>query len=261
MLTNITVQHTTQLIMNSKLFIYTAWSPLLLFLFGCTVSAQVQPTGKTDDLVLTDGQVTYMQDLDVLVFEQTVRGIAGNTIPEAAGQMNEAPVWGYVFPTTLRSSDVGFNEVEGGVALAVTSHPDFDDTPLWDENRNSNYEDDGSVFHTHWVVLGEDARVPGGLSVIEFKTEDMAQVLPPTAPGMPMYLDSPGHSIVLHRNKLRVIVPRSRVNGQHTFNFDAVTAYMEVNTADPNRPLLGVYEVYSVLSGDLSLPFSVSSQH
>ena len=50
-----------------------------------------------------------------------------------------------------------------------------------------------------------------------------------------------------------------RVNDVTDFNFDAVTAYMEVNTSDGNRPLLGVYQVYDVSSGDLSLPYSVQA--
>jgi len=41
------------------------------------------------------------------------------------------------------------------------------------------------------------------------------------------------------------------------FKFDAVTAYMQVNQSDENRPMLGVYKVYDVLSDDLSLPYSV----
>lgn len=244
--------------MNATPFLRASWTALLV-LIGHTASGQVHPAEKTEDLVVSDAQITFMEDLDLLVFEQTVKGTAGNTVPEPAGHMDGAPVLGYVFPTSLSSTDVGFDEIEGVVALAVTSHPDFDDTPLWDENANRNYDDDGVVFHTHWVVLGADDRVPGGLSVIEFKQEEAARVLPPTAPGMPMYLDSPGHSIVFKQNKLRVIVPRARVNGKRNFDFDAVTAYMEVNTSDESRPLLGVYEVYSVLSEDLSLPFSVSS--
>jgi len=54
----------------------------------------------------------------------------------------------------------------------VTSHPDFDDTPLWDENNNSNYADDGIIFHSHWVVLVKDDRVPGSLSVKQFNKTD-----------------------------------------------------------------------------------------
>ena len=70
--------------------------------------------------------------------------------------MDGAPVLGYVFPTTLEPEDVGFGDVEGIVALAATSHPDFDDTPLWDENGNRVYGDDGVRFHSHWVLLVED---------------------------------------------------------------------------------------------------------
>jgi len=232
---------------------------LALSLFAIsTVQAQVMPTQKTDDLIVQKAKVRYLKDLDLLVFEQKVKGKAGATIPSAAGKMDGAPVLSYVFPTSLQPADVGFKDVEGIVALAVTSHPDFDDTPLWDENNNAQFDDDGGIFHTHWVVLGEDNRVPGGLSVKEIKSEDVAKVLPPTAPGMPMYLDSPGHSIILERNTLRVVVPRYRIGGKRSFNYDAVTAYLEVNTSDSNRPLLGVYEVYSVLSGDLSLPYTVS---
>ena len=63
---------------------------------------------------------------------------------------------------------------------------------------------------------------------------------------MPMYMDSPGFSVVAEGNKLKVLVPAQRVSNNTDFNFDGVTPYMEVNTSDENRPLLGVYQVYSV---------------
>ncbi len=235
---------------------------LLMLLIGgampTLLSAQVTPLSSTDDLIISSAQVRYLPDLVTLVFEQAVKGQAGRTLPQAAGQMHGAPVLGYVFPTSLEATDVGFSDIDGIVALAVTSHPDFDDTPLWDENGNSNYDDDGIVYHTHWVVLGPDGRVPGGLAVIEIKKEEAARVLPPTAPGMPMYLDSPGFPVQTKGHTLRVVVPASRISGKYQFNFDAVSVYMEVNTEDVDRPLLGVYAVYSVLSGDLSLPYTVS---
>lgn len=158
--------------------------------------------------------------------------------------------------SALRPEDVGFAPGEGVVALATTSHPDFDDTPLWDEDGDRDYDNDGVRFHTHWVVLTGDDRVPGGLSVKE--TERIEQDLPPTNPGMPMYLNSPGFSVVLDGNTLRVVVPLDRVSGRRDFTFDAVTAYMEVNTSDAERPLLGVYHVYEVLSGDLGMPYGVT---
>ena len=237
---------------------------LLLANLGTSPGVLAEPIGSVNsveasaDLELRQAKVSYHSDLDLLVFEQQVKGTVGNTLPTAAGQMDTAPVLGYVFPTTFKPEDVGFNPTEGIVALAVTSHPDFDDTPLWDENNDADYANDGIIFHTHWVVLTPDERVPGGLSVKQFKKEDSSVILPPTNPGMPMYMDSPGFSIVAERNKLKVLVPAQRVNNNLDFKFDGVTAYLEVNTSDENRPLLGVYQVYSVQSGDLSLPYSVS---
>jgi hypothetical protein len=43
------------------------------------------------------------------------------------------------------------------------------------------------------------------------------------------------------------------------FGFDAVSAYLQVNASDDARPMLGVYDVYGVLSGDLSLPYTVET--
>lgn len=212
---------------------------------------------NTKDLQIKSAEVGYSKDLDLLVFEITTKGQAGKTVPNARGELNGAPVLGYVFPTSLTSEDVGFGKIDGVVALAVTAHPDFDDTPLWDENNDGNYQNDGVTWHTHWVVLGPDKRVKGGLSVIEFKREDKSVVLPPTNPGMNMYMDSPGYSVVPKGKNLRVLVPAQHIDNKKEFNYDVVSAYMEVNTTDENRPLLGVYEVYDVLSGDLSLPYKV----
>jgi hypothetical protein len=222
--------------------------------------AQVVPTPQSLDLEIAGTSVRYLKDLDLLVFEQTVKGTAGKTLPKPKGSLDGAPVLGYVFPTTLKSEDVGFGATEGIVALAVTSHPDFDDTPLWDENNNSNYTDDGIVFHSHWVILVKDDRVPGGLSVKQFDKSDKSVVLPPTNPGMPMYLDSPGFPVLLRGNRLSVLVPAQRVRYKTDFKFDGVTAYMQVNATDKNRPMLGVYKAYSVSSGNLSLPYSVQLQ-
>ena len=208
------------------------------------------------NLDLTNARVQIDADLELLVFTQQVAGTAGGTVPHARGQVDGAPVLGYVFPTTLSPEDVGFAAGDGIVALAATSHPDFDDTPLWDENGDRDYANDGIVFHTHWVVLVPDDRVAGGLSVKE--TMSAERDLPPTAPGMPMYLDSPGFSAQLRGSTLRIIVPLDRVAGRKDFRFDAVTAYMEVNQSFESRPMLGVYKVYDVLSGDLSLPYSVT---
>lgn len=217
--------------------------------------APVTPVAETPDLRLVAASVTHDQALDLLVFEQRVAGTAGGTTPAARGALEGAPVLGYVFPTTLAATDVGFPSTPGTVALAVTSHPDFDDSPLWDENGDGRYDNDGLTWHTHWVVLVEDARVPGKLAVKEFKKAD-GVVLPPTAPDMPMFMDSPGFAVVSRGATLRVLVPAPRVSGRTDFRFDAVTAYMQVATTG-DRPMLGVYAVYTVLSKDLSLPYTV----
>lgn len=217
---------------------------------------------KGPDFDLTAAAVTHDATLDLLVFEQRVAGTAGRTTPRPNGALDGAPVLGYVFPTSLAPRDVGFGAAEGIVALAVTSHPDFDDTPLWDENGDGNYGNDGLSWHTHWVVLVRDARVPGGLSVKEFRKTD-AVVLPPTSPGMPMYMDSPGHAVVARGDTLKVLVPAARVRTA-MFKYDAVTCYMQVSApsaghaTNGDKPMLGVYEVFDVLSKDLSLPFTVT---
>lgn len=220
----------------------------------------VAPTPKSPDLEVTGTSVRYLKEADLLIFEQTVKGTAGKTLPKPKGKLDGAPVLGYVFPTTLKPEDAGFGKVEGVLALAVTSHPDFDDTPLWDENSNSNYADDGIIFHSHWVVLVKDDRVPGGLSVKQFNKTDKTVVLPPTNPGMPMYLDSPGFPVLLKGNKLSVLVPAQRIRSKAEFKFDGVVAYMQVNATNKNLPMLGVYQAYSVSSGNLSLPYSVQPQ-
>jgi len=224
-----------------------------LFILACSQSTANQ---ATHDFQISSAKVTYLDELDLLVFEQQVEGVAGRTVPEKIGQMDGAIVQGYVFPTTLAPTDVGFGDVEGIVALAVTAHPDFDDTPLWDENNDQNYANDGVVYHSHWVVLNNDNRVPGGLSVKQFDASANA-ILPPTNPGMPMYMDSPGYSIVLQDNTLKVLVPAQRIGHKKSFNFDAVSVLMKVSK-HPDKPLLGVYEVYKILSSDLSLPYTVT---
>lgn len=238
------------------------WAFLLIGLLSC----QGQPSNESpsfrdsDDLKITGTTVEHDTDLQQLIFSIKVKGNAGASVPEKAGQMDGAPVLGYVFPTNLSATDVGFSKTEGILALALTSHPDFDDTPLWDENANAIYDDDGIVWHPHWVVLVEDERVAGGLSVKQFDPADTTVKLPPTNPGMPMYMDSPGFPVITRGNTIKVVVPLYRMGHRTDFKFDGVAAYMQVNTSKENLPLLGVYSVYSVASGDLSLPYEVSKK-
>ncbi len=214
---------------------------------------------KGPDFVIKQAAGRYDAAIDSIVLDVSVEGRAGNTRPKPIGKLDGAPVLGYVFPTTLKSTDVGFNPTEGIVALALTSHPDFDDSPIWDENGDGIFDNDGLVWHPHWVILIEDKRVAGGLAVKEFKKGDATVKLPPTAPGMPMYMDSPGFNVVTKDNRIRVIVPAARVNRRTDFKFDAVACYMQVNTSDMMMPMLGVMTVYSVASGNLSLPYAVKN--
>lgn len=237
----------------------------LFILFGSVITfaqgGNEDPSfAKSANLQIKQTQVRYDPGLEQLIFSIEVHGNAGASQPQKVGSLNGASVLGYVFPTSLKATDVGFSTIEGIVALALTSHPDFDDTPLWDENNDQNFLNDGIVWHAHWVVLTGDDRVPGGLSVIQFEANDPAIKLPPTNPGMPMYMDSPGFNIITRGNTITVVVPAFRMNRQTEFSFDAVTAYMEVNTDNKQLPMLGVYAVYSVASGDLSLPYTVQRQ-
>ncbi|PVW13388.1 hypothetical protein DDV96_13560 [Marixanthomonas spongiae] len=225
----------------------------------CITIAQTDPY-NTDAFAIEKTTVTHITNLNLTVWNITVKGQAGSKTPAPNGALDGAPVLGYVFPTSLSPTAVGFNKTEGILALALTSHPDFDDTPLWDENSDSNYGNDGVVWHPHWVVLIQDERVDGGFSVKQFKKADTSVKLPPTNPGMPMYMDSPGFPVSTANNSIQVTVPGYRMQNQTDFSFDAVTAFMKVNTSDKSLPMLGVYRVYSVASGDLSLPYKVEKK-
>jgi len=232
----------------------TFLATLLVIALSCTAQ---EKSYSNDNFAIQKARVTHHADLGLTVWQIDVKGTAGKTTPTPNGQLDGAPVLGYVFPTSLAATDVGFSKTEGIVALALTSHPDFDDTPLWDENNDANYTNDGIIWHPHWVILTEDKRVKGGLSVKQFKKADSTVVLPPTNPGMPMYMDSPGYSVISKNNTIKVIVPDYRINHKTDFSYDGVTAFLKVNTSIENMPMLGVYEVFSVASGDLSLPYTV----
>lgn len=231
--------------------------PTVLFLGILSSACAQQSEYNNENFAINEVNVTHNSDLALTLWEIQVNGTAGETTPTKVGQLDGASVLAYVFPTSLKPTDVGFNETDGIVSLALTSHPDFDDTPLWDENNDKFYDNDGIIWHPHWVILHEDKRVAGGLSVKEFKKADETVVLPPTNPGMPMYMDSPGYQVTTKSSTIKVVVPDYRMNNRADFSYDGVTAFMKVNTSNDNLPMLGVYEVFSVASGDLSLPYKV----
>lgn len=191
---------------------------------------------------------TATTDGRLATFSMEVTGQAGSQKPQATGKLPGASVDAYVWPTKLDPSAAGFAKGSGILALAITAHPDFDDTPLYDENGDGDPNNDGANWHSHWVVLGEDKGCAGGLKVRDISPGQ--DVLPATAPGLPLALDSPGMSPLLKGSTIRITVP---VQGAENVNFDAVTAKLQVNSTG-KAPLLCVTGVYKVGSGNLSLP-------
>ena len=188
-----------------------------------------------------------------LVFQMVVNGEAGVTIPESTGEVPGAEVLSYVWPTSLDTAIVGFESEQGILALAVTSHPDFDDTPLWDENNDGDPANDGAIWHSHWVVLvADDACGADGLKVRDIP-EGEAPTVPETWPELPILIDSPNYELELFQSEVVVTVPHAELDYVEDFNFDGVTAGLRVN-ANLHDPFLCVTGVDDIVSGDLSLP-------
>lgn len=188
----------------------------------------------------TDGRLT--------TFAMEVAGVAGSVKPKPIGQLTGAKVESYVWPTNLDPAVVGFDPESGILALAITAHPDFDDTPLYDENGDGDPANDGADWHSHWVVLTEDERCGAGLKVRDVSPGQ--DVLPATAPYLPIALDSPGMSPILDGKTARITVP---VSATENVAFDAVTAELMVNESG-EVPLLCLIGVHDIASGDLTLP-------
>ena len=201
------------------------------------------------DLVKT----TVRQQGDKIVFTEQVRGRAGSIKPEKVGQFAGSSVLSYVWPISLNASTAGFTKDSGVLAMAATSHPDFDDTPLVDENRNGKKDDDGGRWHAHWVVLVPDTTRPDGALKVRDIRPDEKPTLPKTWPGAPIYIDSPSYPTKLTGQTVRIEVPARAMGFPKTFTYDGVTAALKVN-ADLHDPLLRVENPFDVASGDLSLP-------
>lgn len=195
----------------------------------------------------TDGRLT--------TFVMEVAGVAGSIKPTPIGQLKGARVESYVWPTSLDPSVVGFDPESGILALAITAHPDFDDTPLYDENGDGDPANDGANWHSHWVVLTEFEGCGAGLKVRDVSPG--VDLLPATAPYLPIALDSPGMSPILDGSKATITVP---VSDTENVSFDAVTAELQVNE-EGSAPLLCVTGVHDVASGDLSLPGKVAASN
>ncbi|GAB4169077.1 MAG: hypothetical protein Kow0020_02720 [Wenzhouxiangellaceae bacterium] len=191
------------------------------------------------------------------VFHIAVSDRAGQSKPAPSGKLAGSQVFSYVWPTSIDAYEVGFEHDAGILALAVTSHPDFDDTPLFDENGDGDRNNDGDLWHSHWVVLGpDDACGEGALKVIDIP-EGVKPRLPKTWPGLPILIDSPGWDPVIDQATVEVRVPFDDITVVEAATFDGVTAGLRVNES-AHAPLLCVVNVFDVASGDLSLPGRVN---
>ncbi|MCA3696029.1 hypothetical protein [Aquidulcibacter sp.] len=194
---------------------------------------------------------------NVAIFHMAVTGRAGSVKPTSTGKFAGSKVFSYVWPTTINPAEVGFEGDRGILALAVTSHPDFDDTPLFDENRDGNLGNDGGLWHMHWVVLGPDEVCgPGALKVIDIPAGTKPR-LPRTWPSAPILIDSPGWQPSISQDTVEVRVPFDDISVVEGAGFDGVTAGLRVN-ASAHAPLLCVVNVFDVASGNLSLPGRVN---
>lgn len=187
---------------------------------------------------------------NTLTFRMTTSGSAGADTPKPVGALAGAAVHAYVWPTSLDPSAVGFEPGSGILALAATSHPDFDDTPLYDENGDGDLANDGLAWHSHWVVLTPSEECgPGALSVRDIP-DGTTPKLPKTWPGLPLFIDSPEAKPVFDGPTVSLTM---NVEGAAGASYDGVTSALRVN-ANLHAPLLCVTDVFDVASGDLSLP-------
>jgi hypothetical protein len=179
-------------------------------------------------------------------------------VPTKVGTLAGSEVFSYVWPTTLDPAAVGFEGKTGTLALAATAHPDFDDTPRYDEDGDGDVRNDGALWHAHWVVLTPDAACgPGALKVRDIPAGTSPK-LPATWPELPLFIDSPGYDLDLTQGQIRVEVPLKELGFPAAFRYDGVTAALRVN-ASVHSPLLCVVDVFDVASGKLTLPGTVTT--
>ncbi|GAB2183989.1 hypothetical protein [Roseibium sp. LAB1] len=193
----------------------------------------------------------------VVTFHMTLKGTAGATVPTANGALAGAPVQSYVWPTSLKPETVGFEGGNGILALVATSHPDFDDTPLFDEDGDGDLLNDGAKWHSHWVVLTPNEVCGAGALSVQDIPEGASPKMPATWPGLPIYIDSPGFSPVLEAEEITLNVAFADESAIASFSYDGVTSALRVSQS-VHAPLLCVVDVFDVASGDLSLPGKVT---
>lgn len=189
-------------------------------------------------------------------FEMETAGTAGATALEKTNDgAPGADIWAYVWPTTLDPSAVGFGKGTGILALAATNHPNFDDTPLFDENVDGDTGNDGGHWHSHWVVLTPNKDCGPGALAVRDVAEGTNPVMPATWPGVPFYLDSPGFTPVFDGPTItiNVVLANADISALEGVSYDGATTALRVD-ADFHAPHVCVVDVFDVASGDLSLP-------
>ncbi|MFQ3245206.1 MAG: hypothetical protein ACI9SP_001853 [Arenicella sp.] len=192
---------------------------------------------------------------NTVTFHMTTRGVAGAEVPLPLGTLAGASAYVYVWPTSMDASTVGFDEGAGILAMVAATHPDFDDTPLFDENSDGNTNNDGGQWHSHWVVLAPtEACGPGALAVKDIP-EGTTPNLPVTWPGLPILLDSPGFTPIF--DGAEVTLNAAVKGGAKGVSYDGVTAALRVNK-NIHSPLFCVIDIFDIASGDLSLPGNVN---
>ena len=220
------------------------------FTFAEPITAKTGKAANPDfDIVKTE----IVLNGTIASFQIAVSGKAGTSKPSVNGKLAGSSVYSYVWPTSLNSSAVGFESDQGILALAVTAHPDFDDTPLADENGDGDKTNDGNLWHSHWVVLGPDDACGKASLKVKDIPEGTKPKLPATWPGLPILIDSPGFEPVVSEKTLTVNIPSAALGDTSKLKFDGVTAGLRVN-ASTHAPLLCVADVFDIASGDLSLP-------
>ena len=252
--------------MNQRIFgRFVGVAMIFLLLSGCqpiqppAPSSTAPPTGivaeasATVDSAFDIVHARVYKDGDHLIFQQIVTGKAGATQPPPVGQLAGAEVFSYVWPTSLDSAIVGFAAEQGILALAATAHPDFDDTPLVDEEGDGDKGNDGHRWHSHWVVLVQDNACGDGALKVQDIPAGETPPLPATWPELPLLIDSPNYQLNTTGDTITVRVPQAPFVDMASFQYDGVTSGLRVN-ADLHSPLLCVTNVFDVASGDLSLP-------
>jgi len=210
-------------------------------------------TGNTSLPAFDIVQASVKANDNGLTFAMQVSKKAGTTTPTPTGKLEGSEVFSYVWPTKIDSAAVGFDSGQGILAMAITSHPDFDDTPLFDENADGNLSNDGTVWHSHWVVLVPDNACGEGALKVKDIPSGTSPKLPLTWPGLPILIDSPGYSPVIDKEQISVHVPFRNARELSGMAFDGVTSGLRVNES-AHAPLLCVVDVFDVASGNLSLP-------